>query len=188
MTTYYSDHYGPAVGATGHFTTRRTPGAPALDPTMSHGRRRKSQARVTVPAAKDFGAGEIIRLFDLRSGDRLLDLRICCDANFGLVATWDVGLYKKGLVDDGAVIDADLFAAALDLVDAVARTDVFTQATTLTDMDRGKPLWYLADKGAGTYSADPFEIWTVAMTSTADLTVVDGAVEIVVEADYFSGD
>lgn len=188
MSTYYSDHYGPAVGATGHFTTRSAPGAPRLHPGVKHGRLRKSVARVTIPAGSNLADDDVFRFMDFRSGDRIFDIRLSQDANAGATTAMNFGLYKKGLADDGAVIDEDLFASAVNLAAGIARVDIFKEATTLTDMDRGQPLWYLADKGAGTYTEDPFEVWTLVAQFSSNPDAVDGAVEMMLEVDYLAGD
>jgi hypothetical protein len=86
------------------------------------------------------------------------------------------------------VIDADLFGSAIDWAGAITRVDYFKEAATLTDMDRGQPLWYLADLGAGTYTTDPFETWTLAITTTQDISAVAAAVTMICEVDYVSGD
>lgn len=187
MTTFYSDHYSAKVGETGHFTTLLAP-VPLLSPGESAGRMRKRTARILVPSGQDLGSGDIIRVMDFRSSARIFDLRASMDADWGATTTFDIGLYKKGANNDGAVIDADLFASAVDWAAAIARVDYFKEATTLTDMDRGQPLWFLADLGAGTYTEDPFETWTLALTTTQDISATAAAVTIMIEVDYLAGD
>lgn len=186
MATYYSDHYSADVGSTGHFTTRTA--NKVLPVGIRHARLRRTSARIVIPSSTDLGSGDIIRVFDMRSSTRLVNLYFSMDADFGATTTFDIGLYKKGSADDGAVIDADLFASAVDWAGAIARVDYFTESTTFTDMDRGKPLWTLADIGAGTYTEDPQEMWTIAVTTTQDISAVAAEVNMLAEAIYVAND
>ncbi len=189
MTTFYSPHYGPAIGETGHFTTLSAP-VPAVSVGVKHSRQRRTAALLTVPSAQDLGNGDIIRLFDLSSNDRLIHLYFSMDGNWGATTTFNVGLYEKGAQNDGAVIDVNLFAAADNWAATLAREDLFKQATTLDDWDRGKQLWELANIGlaASTYSAETGALWTVAATTSQDIDATDNAVEFLVEAFYVAGD
>jgi hypothetical protein len=187
MTTFYSPHYGPAIGETNHFTTLLAP-PPMPDIGIKHTRIRRTQAQFIVPDATNMAAGDITRLFDMKSSDRLINLYVSCDADWHTTATFAYGLYLKGVNNDGAAIDFDLFASSHDQVNEVARVDVFDTATTLADWDRGKTLWELAEIGDGSYSVDPEEDWTVAMTAVGDTTVVNAAVSMLVEAYYTAGD
>lgn len=187
-TTLYTNHYSPDIGETGHATTRQSPheGTPV---GLKHARDRWSSAQLIVPDATDLTTGDIIRIMDLQSNARLRELFVSSDANWHTTATFNIGLYLKGDADDGAVVDEDLFAAADDWVNEVARVDVFDQATTLADWDRGKMLWELVNAvTASTYAKDPQVMYTIAATASADITVVNAAVEMLFEAHYNSGD
>ncbi len=187
MTTFYSPHYGPDVGETNHFTTLSAP-VPAVPVGIKHARVRHQSAQIIVPALTDLADGDIIRLFDLRSSDRLIELFFSMDANWGATATFDIGLYLKGANNAGAVVDANLFSTADDWQNAQARVDVLTDGT-LDDWDRGKQLWELVNAvTASTYAADPQVLFTVAVTATANITQVVGAVEFLCEATYVDGD
>lgn len=189
MATYYSNHYGPEVGETNHFTTRNT--IPKTVPTgFKHSRVRRSAAQLTVPAATDLGSGDVLRLLDLKSTDRLINLYFSMDANWGATTTFNVGLYAKGTNDDGAVIDADLFGSAIDWAGEINRVDYFTESTTLDDWDRGKALWELANIGLGatTYTSATHALWTVTAVTTQDISAVAAAVEFLCEAYYIAGD
>lgn len=193
MTTFYSEHYSGRSGLqgesaeSGHWTTRSqlTPVLPAAE---VHGRLRKKTARILIPAGTDMGDDDIIRVMDFKSSDRIFDLLVSMDADFGATTTFNIGLYVKGSLDDGAVIDEDLFGSAIDWSGAIARVDYFKESATLTDMDRGKPLWFLADKGGGTYTQDPQQVWTLVFQTTQDISAVAAAVEILVEVNYLAGD
>lgn len=187
MTDYYTEHYGPRIGVTGHFTTLSP--SVVMKNTEKRSRVRRTSARWIVPAGTDMGVSDVIRLFDMKSSDCLHKLLISSDADFGVAAHFHIGLHKKGDHDDGAVIDADLFAGTIDFAGAIARVDYFNGASgTLDDHHRGQPLWYLADLGAGTYTEDPHEVWTITMTAQENLTVVDDAVSMLAEAYYVTGD
>lgn len=187
MTDFYSNHYSAEVGETGHFTTLSTP-VRFLSPGIKHSRVRRTAAYLTVPAAQDLDDDDVIRLLDLKSSDRLIELFFSMDANWGATTTFNVGLYKKGSANNGAVIDEDLFGSAIDWSGEIARVDYFDEAGTLDDWDRGKALWELAAIGAASYTSDPGEIWTVTAQTTQDISATAAAVEMLVEAYYVAGD
>ncbi len=188
MATFYSNHYGPAVGATNHFTTR-TP-VPFMVPAgLKHARMRHTIAQLIVPSGEDLGNGDVIRLLDLRSNDRLINLFFSMDGNWEATTTFHVGLYLKGDLNAGAVVDVDLFAGTQDWKATIARSDLFTGANgALDDWDRGKLMWELAAIGDGSDTSDPGVVYTVAVTTTQDIGATDGAVEFLCEAEYIAGD
>ena len=108
--------------------------------------------------------------------------------NFGHQAAVTAGIeHARGRAV--VVIDADLFASGKATGTAIlygaAAATVFTESTNLTDADRGKTLWKLADLGAGTYTADPGGIWAIC----ADFTTIEDATSFYgFEIDYVSGD
>lgn len=188
MATFYSNHYGPAVGATGHFTTRSTERR-IVSAGYRHGRLRHSHAIATVPAAQDLGDNDVIMVLGMKSSDRLGEIRFSMDADWGATTAFNIGLYKLGGDGDlGDVIDEDLFASAVDWSGAIARVEYFKEATTLTDMDRWKTLWELAAIGAASYTVDPVEDWVVALTTTQDISATAAAVSLMGEVIYKSGD
>ncbi len=187
MTTLYTDHYSANQGATGHATTLITP-SKIVDIGKKHSRIRRSAAFLTVPDATDLVDDDIIRIMDLKSGDRLIELFVSSDADWHTIATFNIGLYLKGAANDGAAVDEDLFAFEHDWVNEIARVDVFDQATTLDDWDRGKTLWEQAAIGDGSDTVDPQTTYTIAATATANITVVNAAVEMLFEAYYVAGD
>lgn len=131
-------------------------------------------------APDDFGIGDVMRICTLPSGARIGQIYVTSDgASTALTA--DLGLYKAAR-HGGAVIDADLFASALALNSGVTRTDELLEAATLAAADRWKPLWAMADLGAGTYTTDPMEDWDLAWTATAAVATADETT--VVEVQY----
>lgn len=187
MATFYSNHYSADVGATGHFTTLSNP--PILvAPGRGHTRFRRKEARLTVPSGQDLGDNDVIRIMDLKSSDRLINLYFTMDANWGATTTFNVGLYEKGNNNDGAVVDEDLFGDAIDWSGAIARVDYFDEATTLGNIDRGKTLWEQAAVGDATYTTDPGIMFTVTAQTTQDISATAAAVVMMVEAYYMSND
>ncbi len=184
MTVFYSDHLSADMGATGHWTTLASP-AKVVNVGSKHSRLRHLSARTLVPSTADLADNDEIHLFDMKSGDRILEFFVSCDAGWDTTATFDYGPYLKST---GVHIDENLFASAFDQVNEVARVDIFDESTTLADWDRGKPLWDLANTGGGTYSVDPHEIWTIVATATANLTAMAAETEMLHEVYYLAGD
>ncbi len=186
MTDFYSNHYGPAVGATNHFTTLQAP-VPFVPVGLKHSRLRRTAAQLIVPSGQNLADDDVIRFLDLRSNDRLINLFISMDANWGATSTFNVGLHLKGANDDGAVVDEDLFVAPDNWAAGDTRTDLFTLAV-LDDWDRGKTMWALATIGAASLTEDPGVVYTVSATASANPDATDDAVEMLLEAYYIAGD
>lgn len=180
MAQWFSDHYssGSSVSALPTHPVRPSAG-------IGHARKRYKRASVTVPAT--VAVNDVIRFMTFRSGDRITDIRVHADSGFTATADLDVGLHKAGVgsLHDGAVIDADLFGDALDLGAGLEDAECFIQAGTLEGFDRGQPLWFLANEGAGTYTEDPKEEWDLTGTILVDATTGG---TIVIEVEYTSGD
>lgn len=183
MARHYSDHFH----ATGVVSTLA--GTLALDPSVKIDAGRAGAPRMIKRARVNIGTaaqiGDEIRLCSLKSGARVYEVRLVSDGG-ATAFTADLGLYKSGTNHDGAVIDADLFGSALVVSTAItyASSDQFIESTNLTDQDRGKYLWELADLGAGTYSSNPVEMWDIVLTPTVAATVaVTDLLLIVVYSD-----
>ncbi len=187
MADFYSNHYGPEVGATNHFTTLNAVQT-LVSPGLKHSRLRRSAAQMTVPSGQDLADDDVIRLLDLKSSDRLIQLLFSMDANWGATTTFNVGLYLKGDLNAGAVVDEDLFGTAENWAGAIARVDSFKEAGTLDDWDRGKQMWELAAIGAGSDTVDPQVVYTVALTCSQNIDATAAAVEFLCEAYYLGGD
>lgn len=132
----------------------------------------------------------VIGLF--KPSDKIFDVKFYTDGA-GTNGAIDIGVYSvgrsNGALETPVVIDADLFASAKATGTAIlvgsATATVFTESTNLTDADRGKALWKLADLGAGTYAADPGGIWAIC----ADFTTIEDATSFYgFEVEYVSGD
>lgn len=157
MPTFFSDHFSSGAGQTS------LPTHPIKTPQgINGGPLRMSRGYISDPSDA-FAAADVLRFFQLPSAARIYELYIISDAVF-TGGTVDVGLHKAGNNHDGAVIDADLFASAVDVFTAEIRTEIFGESTTFEEDDRGKPLWALANEGAGTYTEDPNETWEITGT------------------------
>jgi hypothetical protein len=175
MSTYYSDHFSSDGAAVTTLDDQKRASA-----GISHGRIRYKAARFSGAAPQ---TTDTIRMMQFKSSDRLIEMFISSDGTPSAGAV-NIGLYKSSLRHDGAVIDADLFGAAIDQITAAAREDALTEAA-LGDLDRGKTLWEQATVGAASYTADPIEDWDVVIVPSTNFT---GNGIILLEAYYTSGD
>lgn len=118
---------------------------------------REAVGTVEVAAADDDGS--VYRFARIRSSARMSEITVFNDA-ITAGTSYDVGLYRTAK-DGGAVVDADLFASALDLssASAVAGTQALTEATA-TNIDKiEKQLWQLLG-----LSADPMIDYDLCLT------------------------
>lgn len=180
--------YGSAIAS--DYTTLDS--IPGYADAGTASRVRVARFPITVLSGRNFASGDIIRMGTLRSGDRILDIRVG-NEQFPASTTVDIGLYlTNGRFHDGAVVDADLFASALDLNTArtAALVSVFGEnfaTSTVGAHDAGKYLWQLADLGAATLTADPKVEYDLALTLTADPAATGADLDIVVLVDFISG-
>tara|TARA_R110000824_G_scaffold149633_4_gene319955 strand:- start:14550 stop:15089 length:540 start_codon:yes stop_codon:yes gene_type:complete len=179
MATYYSNLIQPE-----QTTPTTLPAIANIASVGQHrGRLRYSRAEINFALGTDLADDEVIRWLTLKSSDRIIELHASSDADWHTVATFNIGLYLTGSNHDGAVADEDRFGSAVDFVNAVSRTDVFKEAATLTDMDRGKPIWELLGE-----SADTATSYDLTWQASANITASAGAVNSVMEVYYVSGD
>lgn len=132
-------------------------------PYLSHGRMRE-QVAIIEGAGGD--AGSTYRFARVWSGWRISDVIFACDDLSGAGATLDVGLYQTA-ENGGAVVDADLFASAIDVATAaVARTSIINESGVINIDDSEKRVWEMAG-----LSADPQRWYDIVGTSgTAAVT------------------
>lgn len=90
---------------------------------------------------------------------------------------FDIGVYRNN-ADGGAVVDADLFASAVDCAAAVVRTDVTNESTNNTIAKQLQPLWQAA--GLSTDPGGTLDICATVVTT--DVTTGTGA--IMAEVQY----
>ena len=176
MADFYSDHYT----ATASSTSQDDPRIKAA-PGIAHAKIHYKRGSVTTTAAT--AAGDVLRFFQLKSSDRLLELRASTVGDAGTSATADFGLH---LTDGGAVVDADLFYAGnLDIKAAVAGVDVMKDGA-VDDHDRGKQLWEISDEGASSYGSLAAAPSVFDVTATIVAEVAIAGAEIILEAYYTS--
>lgn len=137
------------------------------------------QAVGTVEKAGSDSNASVYRVARLRSSDRVSTVHVLNDAITG-GTSYDVGLYKTADAG-GAVVDADLFASAIDLSSASASAGVdVTYEATPTNIDKvEKRLWELLG-----LSADPQVEYDLALTAN---TAGAGAGTISVRVAYCAG-
>lgn len=183
MAEYFSNHYRD-ISADGT-NAAVAPNGMFLAPT-GYGEltRMKKRARLTIANGVIVGDNEVMGLIDFDSSDRIEDIFITTDGNFGASSDVNIGLYKSQVNGGGVgvVIDEDLFGA-VDITGIVARTAHFLPGA-LGNLDRGKALWQLADIGGGSYSEDPHETWTLAFTADGALGVTVAVAITEVEVQY----
>ncbi len=121
---------------------------------------RERHKRGVVAAANGDSIASIYRCFRVKSSD-LLSKLVLDNASWGAACTADIGLYKTAK-DGGAVVDADLFASAVDMNAANRGLDVLRESGVITVANMEKRLWELAG-----LSADPNLDYDVALTLVA---------------------
>lgn len=96
-------------------------------------------------------------------------------------SSYDCGLYRTA-ADGGAVVDADLFASAVDISAGLAGTELRFEAGTTGPIDYAEyRLWQIADLGAATYATDPGYQFDICLTGN---TVGTAAGTILLEIEY----
>lgn len=177
MATYYSDHFVEQDSTDTVGMSSPDPGYKAA-PGIGHGRKRYKRMQVNVP--DQAAAGDKMILGSFRSSDRIIEMhRQADDLSVG-AATVDLGFYYSGTNHDGAELDKDVIENGQSVAAAIARGEVFTDAS-LTDLDRGTPIWAICG-----LSADPVKQVDLV------LEVATGPVDLggtyVCEVEYTSGD
>jgi hypothetical protein len=175
MATYFSDHFA----TTGLNQTSLPNPAPQIPFGRKHSKVRTHIVSVDLTGS-DPATNDEIRFCTLKSGDRIMSLKCSADAAWDATNALHVGVHASGKNHDGAVIDADLFATALDIAAGFAMTDVLLESQTLDDEDIGKQLWQMMDKGAATYTEDP--LIDVDITGTISASgAAGGKIQMVIE-------
>jgi hypothetical protein len=180
MATFFSDHYTTGLDQTS-LPTLRSDVIP--DANKKHGRARISRATLTVTTAT---SADDLRFLTMKSSDRLHWIGVWTDGELDATAG-DVGIYLTGDDHDGAVQDVNLFVDPLTLTSPIDTWDsgeCFTQ-NVLGGEDRGKPLWEILAVGDGSDTEDPNLLYDLAITLTANNTVVGVTV---MEVCYTAGD
>ena len=174
MTDYFSNHY-TETGSAQTAVDRNWKTSAGI----GHARLRYKACRYTgQPQTTD-----LVRLMTFKSSDRLVKLVVSAPGT-PTAGTLNVGAHLSGLNHDGAVIDADIFATALDTTGALAQSESLTE-NALEHEDRAKPLWEQASEVTATYTADPGVDIDITITPAVN---TDASQEYLVEAWYTAGD
>lgn len=181
-------YYTSAVSSTG--VPPQNVGAPTTG-GFSHARIRKTFGSYT-NSTPYVATTDLLVLGLFKPSDKIVDVRFFTDGA-GTNGAFDCGVYSvarsNGALETPVVIDADLFCSAKATGTAIVypsgASSIFIESGNLAETDRGKALWWLADKGAGTYTQDPGGVWAIC----ADFTTIEDATSIYIfEIEYVSGD
>jgi hypothetical protein len=113
----------------------------------------------------------VIRLVEVPSNARINSVKIYSGAQ--TAGKFDVGVYQNN-ANGGAVVDADLFASAVDCASAVDGTELIGESGQYTIAEMAKPLWEVLG-----LSSDPKRTYDIAATVvTTDVTTGTGALAI----------
>jgi hypothetical protein len=179
---FYSEHYSNTAASTSIDAPRIK-----VAPGLSHAKKYYKRGIVTTSTAT--AAGDVLRFFPMKSGDRIVDLLFSHTSDASTTVTADIGIHQT---DGGSVVCLDLWVGfdqspGSDMTATIGRLDMLTRnGSNLSYEDRAKHLWELADLGlgGGTYSENPFETWDVTATIKAETGIV--ATEYVMECSYTS--
>ena len=185
MTVFYSPHFTDETPTTTTLAVAAADPAIKSAPGTAHATMKKTHTLINLAGAT-LADEDDIRMFPMKSGDRLYELFISVPAAWDFTTlTAQIGLWEAGEVHNGVVIDDDLFNTSFDLTATTARVDQF-DGNVLEDEDRGKRLWEMANEGDGTYTVDPFEVWDIVITISALTAGNAVSAEILLEAFYTS--
>ncbi len=179
MANWYSDHFG----ADGSADSAVAVPVKVSGVGVSGGRQRIKRGTITV---LDSAAADVLWMFTMKSGDYLYKLETYTDGGFSASNSCELGLYTSSPTHDGAVLDVDLFGAAIDLTSAVDTVTETFSAGALGGEDRGKQLWEQLAVGAGTDTVDPLVNYDVCMTLNGEDDATSSTFVLV--AYYTAGD
>lgn len=144
------------------------------DQRLNAGRVRHSRGVVAVAATAS--STSTYRFFQVPAHAVPISLRLSCP-DIGTTMTADFGIYRTTR-DGGAVVDADLFASAVDIHGgALAKSEILRESTTITVALSEQAIWQFT-----ALTVDPGYSYDVVMTATADN---DGtAASVLLEMDW----
>lgn len=128
---------------------------------LAEGLLRESYGKVTTTSSVT--TGSTYRIAQVPSSARVSEMLLSCAAMGGSSAA-DLGIYQT-TANGGAVVDADFFAAALTLVNALTNSQISMTQTVNTITKQGQRLW----EALG-LTADPQIDYDVTFTTTATIT------------------
>jgi hypothetical protein len=177
--TYFSDHYGSSdTGTPGDAITALPNPRRAVTAGIKHARKRVNICWLDT-TGEDPVDGDVYRFCTMKSTDRIISIKAACDGTFSGSTDLSLGIHLAGDNNDGAVVDFDLFAAALDVGAGFVLTENVVVGA-LTDEDIGKMLWEQCDVGASSYGSDPGVEFDITGT-IANQGAAGGEVLVIVE-------
>lgn len=126
--------------------TKSTPitNADATPATLNKGNvdgGRERHKRGVVAAVNGDSIASVYRFFRIKSND-LVSRLVLDNATLGAACTMDIGIYQTAQ-NGGAVVDADLFASAIDMNTANRGLDVLRESGVITVANMEKYVWEL---------------------------------------------
>ena len=180
MANWYSDHFGTDGSAD---STVKDP-VKVVGAGVGGARGRIKRGEITV---LDSAAADVLWMFTMKSGDRLYKLETYTDGGFSASNSNELGLYTSSAAHDGAVLDVDLYGAAIDLTSAVDTVTETFSAGALGGEDRGKTLWAQLEIGATqSYTTDPLVNYDFCLTLNGEDDATSSTFVLV--AYYAAGD
>lgn len=159
MADFYSDHY-----------TATVPGIAIDAPPVkiyqgvNGGAIKVARASCVVPASAS--AADVLRMFTLPSGARIIEARFTTDGLGGSSAVaigWHNSVRQnRGSATSLSSDNLQMYAAAGLAYDSAQRADRFS-SNELEDEDRGKPLWQHVDEAGLSLSEDPLTFWDLGV-------------------------
>ncbi len=180
MATWFSDHYTET--GVDQSSLPVLPATSAPDSSVDGGRLYIMRAFVSITTGT---TGDELRLWTMRSSDRIHFFNVFCDGGFDNASTLDFGFYATGDNHDGAVVgDVDVLSKGIDItsaIDAWDASELFND-NSLDGTDRGKKVWELINVGAAsTYAQEPNVALDVVALFTANVTTIG---KLVIEVGY----
>jgi hypothetical protein len=126
---------------------------------------------LSVPASANVGS--TIRMCEIDAYAIVENVTFASGAQ--TAGAFDLGVYRT-VTDGGAVVDADLFASAINCASAVALTDVTNESTINTILKQNQPLWQAA--GVATAPAPGTKYDVVLTCATTAVTTGTGSVAV----------
>ena len=161
MANWYSDRIGTDGSAD---STVGSP-FPTTPAGRADGRMRISHSSITVT---NTGAADVLWMARFKSSDRVLAVYYNTDGGFNASSSCELGFYTGNSTYDGAVLDVDLYGAAIDLTSAL---DVLTETFSVGALggeDRMKTVWECLAVGDQSYTVDPAILVDLCMTLDSD--------------------
>jgi hypothetical protein len=138
----------------------------ATPPVLNNRSGTRAPAYIAVQTLETAAADDdnsVYRFFRLPSNAKIYSIAVLNDA-ITSGTSWNCGLWDTA-ANGGAVVDADLFASAVDLsAGTAAWLELRFEAATSGPIEYADyELWRIADLGAATYTVDPQKEWDLCL-------------------------